>query len=129
MSFSRRILLSIAGLSLLTATIAGAVASHVLTGLDERALHSFETAVQFQFFHGLGLIGVVLAAERGIGGRTLDAVAWLLVAGVLLFSGSIYAATFGAPRGILALAPYGGVTLMLAWLLLAVSPWLARRES
>ena len=128
MKLQSRVLLSFAGLSLLCATTCGAVASHVLTGLDERSMHSFETAVQFQFFHGLGLIGVVLASERGIGGRILDAVAWLFVAGIALFCGSIYAATFGASRGVLSLAPYGGVALMLGWLLFAASPWLRAKN-
>lgn len=124
MSTHDKTLLTIAGLSLLVATIGGAVASHVLTGLDAAALHSFETAVDFQFFHALGLIGVVLVGARGIGGLTLQSAAWLLVAGMALFCGSIYAVTFGAPRAVLAIAPYGGVALMVAWLLFAVSVWL-----
>ena len=64
MSTHDKTLLTIAGLSLLVATIGGAVASHVLTGLDAAALHSFETAVDFQFFHALGLIGVVLLGQK-----------------------------------------------------------------
>ena len=51
-------LLSAAGASLLLATIAGAVGSHALTFADAQALRSFETAVQFQFFHGLGIIAI-----------------------------------------------------------------------
>jgi uncharacterized membrane protein YgdD (TMEM256/DUF423 family) len=117
-------LLTIAGLALLCATIGGAVASHVLTGLDAAALHSFETAVDFQFFQALGLIGVVLVGLRGVGGRLLQSAAWLLVAGMVSFCGSIYAVTFGAPRAVLAVAPYGGVALMLGWLLFAASVWL-----
>ncbi len=129
MQTQSKALLSFAGLSLLAATIGGAVASHVLTGLDASAMHSFETAVDFQFFHALGLIGVVLAGERGIGGRALDLVAWLLVAGMTLFCGSIYAATFGAPRGVLSVAPYGGVALMLGWLVFAAAVWRGPRAN
>jgi uncharacterized membrane protein YgdD (TMEM256/DUF423 family) len=116
-------LLCFAGLSLLAATIGGALGSHVLAGLDARALQSFNTAVEFQFFHGLGLIAVTLAGLRGIGGRWLWASAWLIAAGSLFFSGSIYARTFGAPAGVLSLAPYGGVALMLGWLVFAGSVW------
>jgi uncharacterized membrane protein YgdD (TMEM256/DUF423 family) len=126
MATENKALAALAGLSLLLATIAGAVASHVLTGLDERSLHSFETAVDFQFFQSLGLLAVALVADR-VGGRALlRAAGWLLVAGTALFCGSIYAATFGAPRGVLALAPYGGVTLMVAWLLFAAGVWRRR---
>ena len=118
-----KILLSYAGLSLLVATIGGAVGSHALTGLDERALRSFSTAVEFQFFHGLGLIAVVLVVARGIGGRWLLLAGWLFVVGTELFCGSIYAATLGAPRGVLSVAPYGGVAFMVGWLLFAIGVW------
>jgi hypothetical protein len=56
-----KVLLSLAAVSLLVATIAGAVGTHALP-LDEQALRSFETAVRFQFFHGLGVIALVLVA-------------------------------------------------------------------
>src|SRR5213078_3880773 len=125
-STENRLLLCIAGLMLLDATIGGAVASHVLTNLDERSLRSFATAVGFEFFHALGLVGVVLVAERVGVNAWLRVTAWLLVAGVVVFCGSIGAATFGAPRGVLALAPYGGVALMAAWLAFAIGVWRGR---
>jgi len=126
-STESRLLLCVAGLMLLDATIGGAVASHVLTSLDEHALRSFETAVDFEFFHALGLIGVVLVAERIGANAWLRVAAWLLVAGVVVFCGSIGTVTFGAPRGVLALAPYGGVALMAAWLAFAIGVWTRRR--
>ena len=97
--------------------------SHVLTSIDATALHSFETAVQFQFFHGLALLALPLAGLRGIGGRWLWLAAWLIAAGTLLFSGSIYTKTLGAPAGIVSVAPYGGVAIMLGWLVFAASVW------
>jgi uncharacterized membrane protein YgdD (TMEM256/DUF423 family) len=118
-----KLLLCYAGVSLLVATIGGALGSHALTSLDAGALHSFETAVEFQFFHALGLIALTLVGLRGIGGRWLWSAAWLIGAGTLLFSGSIYAKTFGAPAGIVSVAPYGGVALMIGWLLFAASVW------
>jgi uncharacterized membrane protein YgdD (TMEM256/DUF423 family) len=126
-STEARLLLCIAGLMLLDATIGGAVASHVLTNLDERSLRSFDTAVEFEFFHALGLLGVVLVAERLGKNAWLRAAAWLLVAGVVVFCGSIAVVTFGAPRGVLALAPYGGVALMAAWLAFSIGVWRGRR--
>ncbi len=117
-----RLLLSLAALSLLCATIAGALGAHALA-LDERALRSFSTAVQFQFFHGLGVIAITLAGLRGFDNRLLWIAAWLLVAGTVLFCGSIYAQTFGAPAFVGAAAPYGGVAFMLGWLAFALSVW------
>jgi uncharacterized membrane protein YgdD (TMEM256/DUF423 family) len=46
---------------------------------------------------------------------------------MLLFCGSIYALTFGAPRFFGMVAPFGGLSLMVAWLVFAVSCWRLRR--
>jgi uncharacterized membrane protein YgdD (TMEM256/DUF423 family) len=120
-----RLLLSIAALSLLCATIAGAIGAHALT-LDERALRSFSTAVQFQFFHGLGVIAITLVDLSGFGNRLLRLSAWLLVVGTVLFCGTLYARAFGAPASVGAIAPVGGVAFMVAWLLFALSVWWRR---
>jgi uncharacterized membrane protein YgdD (TMEM256/DUF423 family) len=123
-SSSTRVLLSLAALSLLLATVAGAVGSHALAFPDARALASFESAVQFQFFHGLGVMAVTAVGLIGRGGRLRAAAAWLMLLGTLFFCGSIYARALGAPGGIVALAPYGGVAFMLGWLAVAASAWL-----
>ena len=124
MSTQKNLLLSAAGVSLLVATIAGAVGSHALPLVDEQALRSFETAVQFQFFHGLGVVAIAIVGLTGPAGRVRAVAAWLMLAGTVLFCGSIYARTLGADPGIVAVAPYGGVAFMLGWLAFAASPWL-----
>ena len=106
------------------ATIAGAVGSHTLTFADAQALRSFETAVQFQFFHGLGVIAIMLVGLAGLGGPLRAGAAWLMLAGTVLFCGSIYARAFGASPDIVGVAPYGGVGFMLGWLAFAASVWL-----
>jgi uncharacterized membrane protein YgdD (TMEM256/DUF423 family) len=127
-SAQRNVLLSAAALSLLIATVAGAVGSHALPLADEQALRSFETAVHFQFFHGLGVIAVVLVGLAGRAGQMRAVAAWLMLAGTLLFCGSIYARALGASPGIVAVAPYGGVAFMVAWLAFAASPWFNDRN-
>lgn len=122
------LLLSAAGASLLAATVAGAVGSHALTFADAQALRSFETAVQFQFFHGLGVIAIVLVGVAGRGGFVRAAAAWLMLAGTVLFCGSIYARALGAPAGIVGAAPYGGVAFMLGWLAFVASAWLGDKD-
>jgi uncharacterized membrane protein YgdD (TMEM256/DUF423 family) len=126
-STQRKLLLSAAGISLLMATIAGAVGSHALPLADEQSLASFETAVHFQFFHGFGVIAITLVGLAGRGGFIRAAAAWLMVAGTVLFCGSIYARTLGVSPGIVAAAPYGGVAFMLGWLAFAASPWFEER--
>jgi len=122
-----KLLLCAAGISLLVATIAGAVGSHALPHADAQALRSFETAVQFNFFHGLGIVAAVLVGLQGRGGVARAAAAWLMLAGTLLFCGSIYARALGAPPGLVSAAPYGGVAFMLGWLAFAASPWIGER--
>ena len=129
MSTQKNLLLSAAGVSLLLATIAGAVGSHALAFPDAQALRSFETAVQFQFFHGLGVIAIVLIGLAGRGGRIRAAAAWLMIAGTLLFCGSIYARALGATPEIVAAAPYGGVAFMVGWLAFAASPWFGGKDA
>ena len=114
---------------MLVATIAGAVGSHALPLVDEQARRSFETAVQFQFFHGLGVIALTLVGLSGRGGTLRALAGWLMIAGTVLFCGSIYARTLGASPGIVAVAPYGGVAFMLGWLAFAASPWLQGRDA
>ena len=124
-----KLLLSAAGVSLLVATIAGAVGSHALPFADAQALRSFETAVQFQFFHGLGVIAATVVGVAGRGGQIRAVAAWLMLAGTVLFCGSIYARALGAPPGIVAVAPYGGVAFMVSWLAFAVSAWFNDRDA
>jgi uncharacterized membrane protein YgdD (TMEM256/DUF423 family) len=128
MQSQTKFLLTAAGLSLLVATIAGALGSHVLP-LAELEMRSFETAVRFQFFHGLGVVAISLVGLEGRGGRLRAISAWLMLAGTLLFCGSIYARTLGAGSGVVGVAPYGGVAFMLGWLAFAASPWIGERSS
>jgi uncharacterized membrane protein YgdD (TMEM256/DUF423 family) len=123
------VLLSPAGASLLVATIAGAVGSHALTFTDAQALRSFETAVHFQFFHGLGVIAIALVGLAGRAGKLRAAAAWLMIAGTVLFCGSIYARALGLSPGIVAAAPYGGVAFMVGWLAFAASPWIGGKDA
>jgi uncharacterized membrane protein YgdD (TMEM256/DUF423 family) len=119
-----RVLVSLAAFSLLLATIAGAVGSHALAFPDERALQSFETAVQFQFFHGLGVIAIALVGLEGAGGKLRGIAAGLMLVGTALFCGSIYARALGVSPGVVTAAPYGGVAFMLGWLALTASVWI-----
>ncbi len=111
------------GLLAALAVAAGAFGAHVLQdALPPERLETFRTAVRYQFHHALGLLVVALLAGRGAAGP-LSWAARLLVAGVLLFCGSLYALAFGAPRWLGAVAPLGGLGLIVAWLLVAGAVW------
>ena len=117
--------LALAGVLLALATACGAFGAHALKGqLAPERLQVWETAVRYHFFHALGLLGVALTL-RSLDSGKLRAAAGLIVAGIVLFSGSLYALALGAPRALGALTPLGGLAWIAAWLLFAWGAWRA----
>jgi uncharacterized membrane protein YgdD (TMEM256/DUF423 family) len=107
-------------LLLLAGVILGALGSHALDSiLTPKKQNSWELAVQYQLIHGLGILVIAMLYQQ-FGLPLLRWCGALMLLGILLFSGSIYGSALGAP-GLNAIAPYGGSSLMLGWLLLAIS--------
>ena len=110
-----------AAILLATATALGAFGTHALKPvLPAARFDSFEIGVTYQFFHALGLLGIGLIQNRYAESLALRWSSRLILVGLLLFSGSIYALTFGAPRFFGMVAPFGGVSLMAAWVTFGV---------
>ena len=106
---------ALAALLLALATIVGALGAHTLKGrLGADQYDVLQTAVHYQFFHALGLLGLALLLDR-MPGTSLGAAVWLLFAGIVLFCGSLYALIAGAPRLIGVLTPLGGLALIVSW--------------
>ncbi|MGA9162558.1 MAG: DUF423 domain-containing protein [Actinomycetota bacterium] len=109
----------------------GAFGSHALRArLSAERVATFETGIRYQMWHALALFAVVLVdawrptggpafnlAERGTGWPVLAA-GWLFVAGIVLFSGSLYALAVTGRRAWGAVTPFGGVCLLLGWALM-----------
>lgn len=122
MSTMPRMLLCSAAVLLLVATAMGAYSSHGLEGvLTPRALASLRTGVEYQFYHGLGLLAVAALVDRYPESRSLKLAGWLFIAGVVLFCGSLYATTLGGIAALGPVTPVGGIALMGAWLALAAA--------
>jgi uncharacterized membrane protein YgdD (TMEM256/DUF423 family) len=103
----------------------GAFGSHGLSGrLGAEQLNTYEIAVRYQFYHALALIGVVMAMGRWPSAGAALWAGWLFVAGILIFSGSLYLLVFSGMRWLGAVTPIGGVALIAGWLCLA---WVALR--
>lgn len=97
----------------------GAFGAHGLKArFSPDALALWNTAVQYHFWHALGVLTMGLAAFHFDPAWT-KAAGWLLAAGTALFCGSLYALALGAPRALGALAPVGGMALIAGWLLFA----------
>jgi uncharacterized membrane protein YgdD (TMEM256/DUF423 family) len=117
---NHRTTLITAAILLALATAFGAYAAHGLEQvLEVRPLTNFRTGVQYHFFHALGLFGIALLRERHPHARALAVSAWLLLAGIVLFSGSLYVTAFGYLRFLAAAAPIGGACFIAGWLALA----------
>ena len=120
-----RKLLILGGIFGLTAVILGAFGAHGLEGkVDSESISSFETGVRYQFYHAFLLlcVGGFLPLSR----KRKRAVYYLLLIGVILFSGSIYLLstqnlTGMDFSGIALLTPFGGLLLIVAWSVLLYS--------
>ena len=119
--------LAIAGAALLmaAAVVLGAFGAHALKArFTPDALALWQTAVNYHAWHALGLLGLGVLITQFPNTRGFKAAAWLVVVGIALFSGSLYALALGAPRAVGILTPFGGVSFIAGWLLLA---WTALR--
>ena len=115
--------LAIAGILIALATVLGAFGAHALKGqLSPDRLQVYETAVRYHFLHALGLLGIGLTL-RFVDVSILRWAAVLVIVGIVLFSGSLYALTFGAPRPIGIVTPIGGLALIAAWICFAAGVW------
>ena len=119
---------AIAGLALGLAVILGAFGAHALRArLDAYLMGIYERAVFYHFVHALGLFIASVLPKLGIISQSWGTwVCSLLLAGILIFSGSLYALAMTGMRGFGAITPIGGLSFIAAWFLLAYAA-LARR--
>jgi uncharacterized membrane protein YgdD (TMEM256/DUF423 family) len=110
-----------AGLAL--AVILGAFGAHGLRGkLDAYSMGIYERAVFYHFIHAIGLLVVpVLARLNALSQSAGALVSALLLAGIVLFSGSLYLLAVTGTRWLGAITPIGGLCFIAAWLVLAIS--------
>lgn len=112
---------SVGAILLALAVMIGAFGAHALQGrLDAYSKGVYETGVMYHFFHALGLL--VVSFLPRIGALSTSRAAWicaLLLAGVVLFSGSLYTLAISGVRMLGAITPFGGLAFIAAWVLLA----------
>lgn len=107
------------------AVILGAFGAHGLQRIteDEKILHGFQTAVQYQFYHVLALLAVAIIFEK-LPGSMIKWAGNCFIAGIILFSGSLYLITIlkiqesNAVKMVGPVTPAGGVFFIAGWLLL-----------
>lgn len=102
---------------------AGAFGAHLLKGIiSADMLVVFETAVRYQMYHALALL-TLSGMLKHIPERDLRTVCWCFVAGIVLFSGSLYVVALTSTRWVGAITPLGGTAFLAGWIMLAWKLW------
>ena len=121
MADARAPLIALGALNAAIAVAAGAFGAHGLRErLDARALEVFETGARYQMYHAFALLVVGLLAA---GVPRAATAGWLFQAGIVLFTGSLYALALTGTKGLGAITPLGGLAFLAGWLWLAWSAW------
>lgn len=115
---SDRLAAALGAINAFLAVAAGAFGAHGLKKrLDADLLAVFETGARYHMFHALGLFACAWLIGRGA--AAARPAAWLMLAGIVLFSGSLYALALSGVKVLGAVTPVGGLCFLAAWAALA----------
>jgi uncharacterized membrane protein YgdD (TMEM256/DUF423 family) len=119
-----RLILTLGAVAAFLGVALGAFGAHALRArLTEQLLNTWETAVQYHLVHALALLAVGLLLLHTGPSSLLRWSAGLMLAGMVLFSGSLYLLCLSGVRWLGAITPLGGTALLIAWILFAVAAW------
>ena len=96
--------------------VIGAFGAHSLENTIADKMETFKTGVQYQIFHGLGLILIGILSK--ILGLDLSMSGYLMIAGIVLFSGSLYLISIFKYSFMGMIAPLGGLSFIISWFIL-----------
>jgi len=102
----------------------GAFGAHLLEGrVADKYLDTWQTAVQYQMFHSIGLIAIAILMSSSLIGSlgSLNWAGYLMLAGIIIFSGSLYVLSLTGISILGAITPIGGVAFIAAWILVIVT--------
>ncbi len=102
----------------------GAFGAHGLKKmLSVDMLTVYQTGIQYHFYHALGILVIGLLLLHFPKSRLIAISGWLMMVGIILFSVSLYILSLTGIRGLGMITPFGGVSFLSAWILLAVAIW------
>lgn len=120
----QKLFLIIGSFAMALAVGVGAFGAHGLKEvLTDKMLDIFETGVKYHFYHAIGLLIIGLVAQLIPNSSLLQWSGWLMLAGIIIFSGSLYILSISGIRWIGAITPIGGLCFIVAWILLAIASW------
>ena len=99
----------------------GAFGAHALKArLSTEMLAVYQTGVHYHLFHALGLLAVGLVATQVTDSSYLRWSGWLMLVGIILFSGSLYLMSVSGLRWLGMITPFGGISFIIAWILFVI---------
>ncbi len=108
---------------MLLAVAFGAFGAHALRGrIGEDMLSVFETGVRYQAYHALALLALAAWAAQ-FESAAASGAAWCFTAGIVVFSGSLYALALTGMRKFGAVTPVGGLLFLAGWTWLLTAGW------
>ena len=122
MSQTAKIFLLLGSLAMMFAVGLGAFGAHGLKDkLSADMLAVYRTGVEYHVYHALGLLALGIIAARLPESDLVKWSGWLMAAGIVLFSGSLYLLALTGTRWLGAITPFGGAAWIIAWALLAAA--------
>lgn len=122
-----RTFLTLGAVNAFFCVVLGAFGAHGLKQrLSAEMLAVYQTGVQYHFYHSLALVGVGLMLLHYPASKPMRLSGWLMLAGIVLFSVSLYVLSLTGMRGLGVITPFGGVSFLSAWALLAYGAWTAK---
>ncbi|KAB2332456.1 DUF423 domain-containing protein [Bacillus mesophilum] len=100
----------------------GAFGAHGLEGrVEPKYLETWKTGVTYQMFHATGLLIIGVLLGKLPASSLLSTAGWLMIGGIILFSGSLYVLTLTKISVLGAITPLGGLSFLAAWVLLIIA--------
>jgi uncharacterized membrane protein YgdD (TMEM256/DUF423 family) len=117
-----RTLTALGAICALIGVALGAFGAHGLKEIiPADRMTTYHTGVEYHLVHALGILLVASLADRLQNDRLVRLSAWLMAAGIVLFSGSLYALAITGVKILGAITPFGGVCFLVAWVLLTAA--------
>ncbi|MGG4215311.1 DUF423 domain-containing protein [Paenibacillus sp. FSL L8-0638] len=117
-----KILLLLGCIVMFLAVALGAFGAHALKKrLSADMMSIFQTGIQYQIAHGLGLLLLGVLADRLVHSSLIVTAGWVMLVGILLFSGSLYALSVSGVKKLGAITPIGGLAFLASWVIVIVA--------
>ncbi|CAH0243159.1 hypothetical protein SRABI96_02983 [Peribacillus sp. Bi96] len=118
-----KLFIILGALNAFIAVALGAFGAHGLEGkIPDKYLETWQTAVQYQMFHAVGLLAIGLLAGK-ISSPLINWSGWLMLIGIILFSGSLFVLSVTQIKVLGAITPLGGVSFLVAWVLMIIAAY------